>query len=129
MGIVWCPSISLNKGMDMKNMFIMAAIILLVACSGGKKQVAARASYDGTFTVQNGLLTIELRPDSTTHLLFDDGTNYDGNWTIRQKEGVEYAAIEFGGNSEHYMLRDGQLYRNIVMMLTRKPGMKITYKE
>lgn len=108
-------------------LFIIVSLItaLFVACEPSAKQ----RSFDGVFFTESGI-RFELKPDSTTLILFQDSTTYEGTWTISHTaDNQEYANIEFGGYPKYYYLKDSKLYYEEEDMLSDQFSTPVVYAD
>lgn len=121
------PTIYIQTDMQKHYLFIIASFIfaLFVACGPSAKQ----HSFDGVFFTESGI-RFELKPDSTTLILFQDSTTYEGTWTISHTaDNQEYANIEFGGYPKYYYLKDSKLYYEEEDMLSDQFSTPVVYAD
>ncbi len=99
-------------------------VVLLASCGENKQN----HPYEGTFTASG--ITFVLKPDSTTHITFNDSITYEGKWMpARASDGMEFVNIEFGGYKKYYYLKNGKLYRSEREMRHDVMGVKVQYIE
>lgn len=102
--------------------------LVLFSCGENKPSVKQHG-YAGVFITEDSI-KFELRADSSVYITFPNKSTYESTWmVIKDKDGLEWANIEFGGNRKHYYLKDGQLYRCERNMRHDFLGTKIEYIE
>ena len=104
---------------------ILLGILLLTGCDNNEKE----HDFVGIFTTANGI-KFELRPDSTSIIIFKDSMIYESSWKISKDRNNEtYANIEFAGYQNYYYLKNGKLYRSIREMNHDALGEEVKYLE
>lgn len=113
----------------MKKLFaftlLTTILVILASCNEHKK---ASHPFDGTFITAHGI-RFNLRPDSTSTITFNDSITYNGKWTIRHTDSLEYANIEFDSYINYYYLKDGKIYRSEENMKGDTRGVAVEYQE
>ena len=102
---------------------LLFTAILMTACS-------QHEGLAGTFVNKFGT-KFELKPDSTTLIVFQDSINYEGKWAahFNEQQNIEYATIEFANDDNYYFVRGNKIYRKKADMLNEQNGVKISYKD
>lgn len=105
-------------------LLVVISLGVFTACSGDSKP----HPFAGTFFTEEGV-RFQLNADSTTMIQFDDTLKYEGTWKVRKdSNNIEYAAIEFAGYPDYYLLRNRKLYRSEREMYRDNLGLEITYQ-
>lgn len=109
---------------------LLAPLGIALGCiclSCGKGNISYSHDYKGTFITKDSV-KFELYDDSSTCITFPNQLTYKSVWkVVKDRDGMEWVNIEFGGNQNHYYLKDGFLYRSERNMRHEFWGAKIMY--
>lgn len=112
----------------MKKLFGIILVVSVIALCGCSNSSKTNHAYAGKFMTEDSI-RFELNGDSTTLLIFPDGTTYNSKWKIVENGDDEWVNIEFAGNQAYYYLKNGKIYRSRRQMDNDSMGLTVTYED